>query len=109
MKKLIKLATELQRSARGHVLYVLDEPTSSLHPADVELLLLQLQRLVDAGHSVLLVEHDMRVVAAADWLIDMGPGGGDAGGKVVAAGPPRSLLHAADSGTLRFLRAALRE
>jgi excinuclease ABC subunit A len=106
----IKLATELQRNARGHVLYVLDEPTNSLHPADVELLLRQLHRLVDGGHSVLLVEHDMRVVASADWLIDMGPGGGDAGGKIVVAGPPLELASAeelaAGSRSLPFLRAS---
>jgi excinuclease ABC subunit A len=108
----IKLATELQRNPRGHALYVLDEPTTSLHPADVELLLRQLERLVDAGHSVLLVEHDMRVIAAADWLIDMGPGGGDQGGQVVLAGPPLELAgakkqRAAESRTLPFLRHSL--
>jgi excinuclease ABC subunit A len=104
----IKLATELQRSPRGHALYILDEPTTSLHPADVELLLRQLQRLVDEGHSVVVVEHDMRVVAAADWMIDMGPGGGDAGGRIVAEGVPRELLRsAADSRTLAFLRSVV--
>lgn len=83
----IKLAGELQRVRRGHTLYVLDEPTTGLHPADVEVLMRQLHGLVDAGHTVVVVEHDMAVVAGADWVIDLGPGGGDAGGRIVAAGP----------------------
>ena len=87
----IKLATELQRARRGHALYLLDEPTSGLHPADVELLLDQLQQLVDAGNSVVLVEHDQSAITASDWVIDMGPGGGDKGGRVVATGTPRDL------------------
>src|SRR5207342_2740564 len=74
----IKLATELQRPQRGDSLYVLDEPTTGLHPADVERLMRQLQSLVDAGNSVIVVEHEMRVVADADWVLDMGPGAGDA-------------------------------
>ncbi|MDN3494632.1 excinuclease ABC subunit UvrA [Planococcus sp. APC 4015] len=87
----IKLATELQRAHRGHTLYLLDEPTSGLHPADVELLLRQLQQLVDAGNTVVLVEHDQSAIAASDWVIDLGPGGGDAGGRVVDAGTPSSI------------------
>lgn len=83
----IKLATELQRARRGHALYLLDEPTAGLHPSDVALLLRQLHRLVDAGNTVVLVEHDLDTIATADWVIDLGPGGGDAGGRVVAAGP----------------------
>ncbi|MGA9662741.1 MAG: excinuclease ABC subunit UvrA, partial [Pseudomonas alloputida] len=79
----IKLATELQRMARGATLYVLDEPTNGLHPQDIDRLLVQLNRLVESGHSVVVVEHDMRVVAQSDWVIDIGPGAGDAGGKVV--------------------------
>ena len=84
----IKLATELQRAGRGNSLYVLDEPTTGLHPADVERLLRLLQDLVDAGSTVVVVEHDAAVALAADWLVDLGPGGGDAGGQVVDAGHP---------------------
>lgn len=87
----IKLATELQRANRGHSLYLLDEPTAGLHPADTRLLLDQLQRLVDVGNTVVLVEHDLAVISDADWVIDMGPSGGDAGGKVVATGAPKSV------------------
>ncbi|MDT7536511.1 MAG: excinuclease subunit [Actinomycetota bacterium] len=103
----IKLASELQRTARGHVLYVLDEPTSGLHPADVEVLLRQLHRLVDNGHTVVVVEHDMDVVATADWVIDLGPGGGDAGGRIVATGPPEKVARARDSATAPYLKARL--
>jgi excinuclease ABC subunit A len=103
----IKLASELQRSSRGHVLYVLDEPTSGLHPADVEVLLRQLHRLVDNGHTVVVVEHDMDVVATADWVIDLGPGGGDAGGRIVAAGPPEKVARARGSATAPYLKARL--
>ncbi|MBY8881789.1 excinuclease ABC subunit UvrA [Actinacidiphila acidipaludis] len=89
----IKLAAELQRARRGRTLYLLDEPTTGLHPADVTLLMSQVQGLADAGNSVVLVEHDMSVVAAADWVLDLGPGAGDAGGRVVAAGPPLTLVR----------------
>jgi excinuclease ABC subunit A len=105
----IKLATELQRKARGSTLYVLDEPTTGLHPADVDRLMMQLQGLVDAGHSVILVEHDMRVVAASDWIIDMGPGAGEQGGRIVATGPPGEVANNARSITAPFLRAELDE
>lgn len=99
----IKLASELQRVRRGHTLYLLDEPTTGLHPADVEVLLRQLHGLVDAGHTVVVVEHDMAVVAGADWVVDMGPGGGDEGGQVVVAGRPRSVADAPDSRTAPYL------
>jgi len=103
----IKLATELQRARRGHTLYLLDEPTTGLHPADVELLLAQLNRLVDAGNTVVVVEHDMRVVAAADWVIDLGPAGGDAGGRIQVAGTPVHVATHPTSATAPYLRAAL--
>jgi len=103
----IKLAGELQRIRRAHTLYLLDEPTTGLHPADVEVLLRQLHGLVDAGHTVVVVEHDMAVVAGADWVIDMGPGGGEEGGRIVAAGPPREAAGVAGSTTAPYLRRAL--
>ncbi|WP_343630433.1 excinuclease ABC subunit UvrA [Roseateles sp.] len=105
----IKLVTELQRTQRGHTLYVLDEPTTGLHPSDVDKLMAQLRDLVEAGHSVVVVEHEMRVVAAADWVIDLGPGAGDAGGRIVAAGTPEAVAASADSRTAPHLRAALGE
>ncbi|MET8514035.1 excinuclease ABC subunit UvrA [Streptomyces sp. NPDC005077] len=104
----IKLATELQRTRRGHTLYLLDEPTTGLHPADVEVLMRQLHGLVDGGSTVVVVEHDMAVVAGADWVIDLGPGGGDRGGRIVAAGPPAEVAREADSRTAPYLSAALR-
>ncbi|RCH65620.1 excinuclease ABC subunit UvrA [Streptomyces sp. SDr-06] len=103
----IKLAAELQRVRREHTLYVLDEPTTGLHPADVELLLRQLHGLVDAGHSVVVVEHDMTVVASADWMLDLGPGGGDEGGRVVAAGPPAEVADSGAGRTAPYLAKAL--
>ncbi|MEU6533248.1 excinuclease ABC subunit UvrA [Streptomyces sp. NPDC046928] len=99
----IKLASELQRGRRGHTLYLLDEPTTGLHPADVEVLMRQLHGLVDAGNTVVVVEHDMSVVAGADWVIDLGPGGGDAGGRIVAAGTPAEVAATADSATAPYL------
>ncbi|GLP77756.1 excinuclease ABC subunit A [Mycobacterium antarcticum] len=103
----IKLASELQRPRRGHTLYILDEPTTGLHPADVDLLDRQLHRLVDAGNTVVVAEHDMRVVAGVDWVIDLGPGAGDAGGRVVAAGVPSDVARATGSRTAPYLAARL--
>ncbi|HET8830960.1 MAG TPA: excinuclease ABC subunit UvrA [Casimicrobiaceae bacterium] len=100
----IKLATELQRAGRGNALYILDEPTTGLHPADVDRLLRQLQQLVDAGNTVIVVEHDMRVIASSDWVIDMGPGAGDEGGRVVAAATPDDLRNVSASKTAPYLR-----
>ncbi|MFF3334604.1 ATP-binding cassette domain-containing protein [Streptomyces sp. NPDC002888] len=104
----IKLASELQRGRRARTLYLLDEPTTGLHPADVEVLLRQLHGLVDAGHTVIVVEHDMSVVAGADWVVDLGPGGGDAGGRIVAAGPPAEVAAAERSATAPYLRREVR-
>jgi excinuclease ABC subunit A len=103
----IKLATELQRIQHGNTLYVLDEPTTGLHPSDVVRLIEQLRRLVDAGNTVVVVEHDMSLVAAADWVIDIGPGSGDEGGKLVAAGPPAKLAAAKGSRTAGYLAKVL--
>jgi excinuclease ABC subunit A len=99
----IKLATELQRIQHGNTLYVLDEPTTGLHPSDVLRLIEQLRRLVAAGNTVIVVEHDMSLVAAADWVIDIGPGSGDEGGKLVAAGPPAKLATVKASRTAPYL------
>ncbi|TQK07747.1 excinuclease ABC subunit UvrA [Herbaspirillum sp. SJZ107] len=104
----IKLATELQRATRGGTLYILDEPTTGLHPLDADRLMAQLNRLVDAGNSVIMVEHTMRVVAGCDWVIDIGPGAGEAGGTVVAEGPPRTVADCQDGQTSRYLRAMYR-
>ena len=103
----IKLATELQRAQRGHTLYLLDEPTTGLHPADVELLMAQLHGLVDSGNTVVVVEHEMAVVAAADWVIDLGPSGGDAGGRIIAAGTAADVAGSTASRTAPYLAAAL--
>ncbi|MFI9567151.1 ATP-binding cassette domain-containing protein [Streptomyces rishiriensis] len=103
----IKLATELQRGRRGRTLYLLDEPTTGLHPADVEVLMRELHALVDAGNTVVAVEHDMAVVAGADWVIDLGPGGGDAGGRVVTTGTPAEVAGARGSATAPYLARAL--
>lgn len=103
----IKLATELQRPRRGHTLYLLDEPTTGLHPADVQLLMHQLNRLVEADNTVVVVEHDMDVVAAADWVIDLGPSGGADGGRILASGTPEDVASAKGSRTAPYLAAAL--
>jgi excinuclease ABC subunit A len=103
----VKLATELQRVQRGGTLYVLDEPTTGLHPSDVEKLTAQLQGLVETGNTVIVVKHDMSVVAASDWVIDIGPGAGDEGGHVVAAGAPRDIISSSASRTARHLEMML--
>ncbi|MGX1103764.1 MULTISPECIES: excinuclease ABC subunit UvrA [Bradyrhizobium] len=103
----IKLATELQRAQHGSTLYLLDEPTAGLHPADVDRLMRQLQGLVDAGNTVVVVEHDMRVIAQVDWVIDLGPGAGEDGGRVIAGGVPREVADAKGSLTAPYLKVAL--
>ncbi|HEY4055049.1 MAG TPA: excinuclease ABC subunit UvrA [Kofleriaceae bacterium] len=104
----IKLASELQRRERGDALYILDEPTTGLHPADVERLITQLDLLVAAGNTVIVVEHDMKVIAHCDWVIDVGPGAGEHGGRIVAAGPPAVIAKSKASKTAPYLRAQLR-
>ena len=103
----IKLATELQRTQRGDTLYVLDEPTTGLHPSDVERLLAQLDGLVAAGNTVIVVEHEMRVVAHSDWVIDMGPGAGADGGRIVASGTPMQVARDRRSRTAPYLAQVL--
>ena len=105
----VKLATELQRAQRGDTLYVLDEPTSGLHCADADRLVTHLQTLVDAGNTVVMVELDMRVVGAADYVIDLGPGAGDNGGTVVASGTPAEVAASRSSASAPYLAAALAE
>ncbi|MFA5996094.1 MAG: excinuclease ABC subunit UvrA [Patescibacteria group bacterium] len=100
----VKLATELSRRATGKTLYILDEPTTGLHFADVKQLLIVLNKLVDKGNSVLIIEHNLDVIKSADWLIDLGPEGGDQGGYVLAAGTPREIAKVAPSYTGQFLK-----
>ena len=102
----IKLATELQRAQRGETLYVLDEPTTGLHPSDVAKLMTQLDGLVESGNTVIVVEHDMGVAAASDWIIDIGPGAGDEGGRIVAAGSPDKVASSPQSRTAVYLARA---
>jgi excinuclease ABC subunit A len=99
----VKLATELARRATGRTMYILDEPTTGLHFADVDRLLEVLQRLVDAGNSILVIEHNLEVIKSADWVIDLGPQGGDAGGEVIAEGTPEEVAAAPRSYTGQFL------
>jgi excinuclease ABC subunit A len=103
----VKLATELQRTQRSQTIYVLDEPTTGLHPSDVEKLIVQLDGLVESGSSVIVVEHDMAVVAASDWVIDIGPGAGEDGGRIVATGTPMEVARLPISRTAHYLARAL--
>jgi excinuclease ABC subunit A len=102
----IKLATELQRTQRDGAVYVLDEPTTGLHPSDVERLMLQLERLIDAGATVIVVEHDMHVIARSDHIIDLGPGAGDEGGRIVVSGTPAFVARSGRGKTSEYLRRA---
>ena len=103
----IKLASELHKRATGNTLYVLDEPTTGLHFEDIRKLLQVLQRLVSAGNTVLVIEHNLDVIKTADWIIDLGPEGGDQGGSIVAAGTPEAVAADPASHTGRFLAEVL--
>jgi excinuclease ABC subunit A len=104
----VKLATELSRRATGRTLYILDEPTTGLHFDDIKRLLLVLDQLVEKGYSVLMIEHNLDVIKVSDWIIDMGPEGGNGGGKVVAEGTPRDVAKVKDSRTGMYLKDTLK-
>jgi excinuclease ABC subunit A len=104
----VKLASELSRVATGRTLYILDEPTTGLHFEDVRVLLDVLQALVDRGNTVVVIEHNLDVIKSADWLIDLGPEGGDRGGSVVAEGTPEAVGRVSGSHTGEALREVLR-
>src|SRR5205085_11619744 len=103
----VKLAAELCKVATGTTLYILDEPTTGLHFADIEKLLEVLQRLVDGGNTVLVIEHNLDVIKQADWLVDLGPEGGEAGGELIADGSPEEVAGVEESFTGRYLRSIL--
>jgi excinuclease ABC subunit A len=103
----VKLSAELSKVATGKTLYILDEPTTGLHFADIEKLLDVLQRLVDAGNTVLVIEHNLDVIKQADWIVDLGPEGGEAGGELIATGTPEQVAEVDGSFTGQFLRAVL--
>ncbi len=103
----VKLATELSKIATGKTLYILDEPTTGLHFADIEKLLDVLQRLVDSGNTVLVIEHNLDVIKQADWIVDLGPEGGEAGGEVIATGTPEEIAAVDESYTGQYLREVL--
>jgi excinuclease ABC subunit A len=103
----VKLSAELQKRSTGRTLYVLDEPTTGLHFEDIRRLLAVLQRLVDAGNTVVTIEHNLDVIKSADWIIDMGPDGGSRGGTVVAKGTPEQVAGTPTSATGQFLRPLL--
>lgn len=103
----IKLGTELARTSTGKTLYLLDEPTTGLHFADVQRLSNVLQRLVDAGNTVIVIEHNFDLLAACDWMIDLGPTGGRGGGEILAEGTPEQIAAVSDNATGRYLKAAL--
>jgi excinuclease ABC subunit A len=103
----VKLATELSKIATGRTLYILDEPTTGLHFADIEKLLEVLGRLVDQGNTVVVIEHNLDVIKSADWVIDLGPEGGDSGGALIASGPPEEIAASPESRTGEVLRPVL--
>ena len=100
----VKLATELSRVSNDSTVYILDEPTTGLHFADVKMLLTVLQTLVDRGNTVIVIEHNLDVIKCADWIVDLGPEGGDAGGEVMFAGLPEDLVKNMKSYTGEFLK-----
>jgi excinuclease ABC subunit A len=104
----VKLATELSRRATGRTLYILDEPTTGLHFADIEKLLEVLNRLVEQGNTVVIIEHNLDVIKTADWVIDLGPEGGEEGGRVVATGTPEAVAQQDPSYTGQFLKTVLK-
>ena len=103
----VKLASELHKRSNGKNIYVLDEPTTGLHFEDIRKLLLVLQGLVDKGNTVIVIEHNLDVIKSADWVVDLGPGGGSFGGQVVAKGTPEDVAKVAGSYTGQYLRGAL--
>jgi len=103
----VKLAKELSKRATGRTLYILDEPTTGLHFADIALLLTVLHRLRDEGNTVIVIEHNLDVIKTADWVVDLGPEGGDGGGRIVAVGTPESVAANPESHTGGYLRATL--
>jgi len=103
----VKLAKELSRRSTGRTLYILDEPTTGLHFEDVRKLLEVIQALVEAGNTVLVIEHNLEVIKTADWIVDLGPEGGDGGGRIVAAGTPEDVAACAESYTGRYLASIL--
>ena len=104
----VKLATELSKSDTGRTLYILDEPTTGLHFEDIRILLGVLQKLVDKGNTVLVIEHNMDVIKVADWVIDLGPDGGRAGGRITFCGTPEALAKQTDNFTGRYLAEELK-
>ena len=105
----IKLAAELAKKDTGKTLYILDEPTTGLHFEDIDILLEVIQKLVNKGNSVIVIEHNLDVIKVADYLIDMGPGGGKEGGKIVATGTPEEVAECKKSETGKFLREELKK
>ena len=103
----MKLATELAKKATGRTFYILDEPTTGLHFADIEKLLQVLMKLRDAGNTVIVIEHNLEMIKCADWIIDLGPEGGEHGGEIVGAGTPEEIVDLANSFTGKFLRPLL--
>ena len=105
----VKLASELAKRSTGHTMYILDEPTTGLHFEDVNKLLIVLSRLVDQGNTVIIIEHNLDVIKSADWIIDLGPDGGDGGGSIVVEGTPEYVAKTDESYTGQFLKPILEE